>query len=114
MALIDRGNVMLDYLQRLGTKDTYKAKHEALEAAVDNAPTIDAVPVVHASWMIHYYDMDTYSFKCVPYNESSFNNPEGIMFCSHCDKEALCNGIEEYTPSRYCPFCVARMDGEDV
>ena len=41
---------------------------------LDKRPTIDAVPVVHASWMIHYYDRETYSFKCVPYNESSFDN----------------------------------------
>lgn len=73
---------------------------------------VDAAPVVHASWMIHYYDMSTYSYKYVTYNESSFNNPEGIMFCSHCDKEALCNGVEEYTPSRYCPHCGARMGGD--
>lgn len=36
---------MLDYLHRLGTKDTYKARYEALEAAVDNAPAIEAVPL---------------------------------------------------------------------
>ncbi len=46
MALIRRGLVMIDYLARLGTKDTYKAKLEALCAAVDNAPAVDAVEVV--------------------------------------------------------------------
>lgn len=46
MALIKRGLVKIDYLARLGTKDTYKAKFEALCAAIDNAPTVDAVEVV--------------------------------------------------------------------
>ena len=49
MGLINRGKLMFDYLQRLGTKDTYKAKYEALEAAVDNAPTLDAVPVIRCA-----------------------------------------------------------------
>ncbi len=46
MALIRRGLVMNDYIERLGTKDTYKAKFEALCAAIDNAPAVDAVEVV--------------------------------------------------------------------
>ena len=87
-------------------------KRSTYARLIGQLPALDAAPVVHASWMIHYYDTGTYSFKCVPYNESSFDNPEGILFCSHCDKEALCNGVEEYTPSRYCPGCGARMDGE--
>lgn len=46
MALIKRGLAKIDYLARLGTKDTYKAKFEALCAAIDNAPAVDAVEVV--------------------------------------------------------------------
>lgn len=46
MALIKRGLVKIDYLALLGTKDTYKAKFEALCAAIDNAPAVDAVEVV--------------------------------------------------------------------
>ena len=46
MALIKRGLVKIDYLARLGKKDTYKAKFEALCAAIDNAPAVDAVEVV--------------------------------------------------------------------
>lgn len=43
--LISRGFVMLDYLDRLGRKDSYKAKFEALCEAVDNAPAVDAIPI---------------------------------------------------------------------
>lgn len=49
MALIDRGRVMIDYLEILGTMDSYKAKYEALCKAVDEAPAVDAVPVVRCS-----------------------------------------------------------------
>lgn len=46
MRLIRRELVMIDYLTRLGTKDSYKAKFEALAAALDDAPFVDAEPVV--------------------------------------------------------------------
>ena len=46
MRLIRRELVMIDYLTRLGTKDSYKAKFEALTAALDDAPFVDAEPVV--------------------------------------------------------------------
>lgn len=46
MVLINRGLAMFDYLARLGTKNTYKAKFEALGAAIDKAPAVDAVEVV--------------------------------------------------------------------
>lgn len=46
MALIDRGRVMADYLENLGRNDSYKAKFEALCKAVDEAPAVDAAPVV--------------------------------------------------------------------
>ena len=59
MALIRRGLVMIDYLARLGTKDTYKAKFEALWAAVDNAHAVDAVQVVRCKDCV-------YSFRTQP------------------------------------------------
>lgn len=46
MDLINRGLVRFEYLAKLGTKDTYKAKFEALCAAVDSAPAVDAEQVV--------------------------------------------------------------------
>lgn len=46
MRLIGRGLVKIDYLVRLGAKNSYKAKFEALAAALDDAPYVDAEPVV--------------------------------------------------------------------
>lgn len=62
--------------------------------SIDNAPTIDAVPVVHGRWK-DYPDC-------------------GVTVCSACGWS-----IEEcfYDPTTlkpypYCPNCGARMDGE--
>lgn len=74
-----------------------------------NTKPIDAAHVVRAMWMIKYYDFNTYSYKNIPYDPTTFNNPDGVMFCSKCGKEALCNGVEEQVPSRYCPFCGKKM-----
>lgn len=41
MNLIDRGRVMIDYLNNLGRQDSYKAKFEALRKAVDDAPAVE-------------------------------------------------------------------------
>lgn len=54
MALIDRGRVMADYLENIGRKDSYKAKFEALCKAVDEAPAVDAAPVVRCRECIHH------------------------------------------------------------
>ena len=40
-------------------------------------------------------------------------NPIAMVTCSECNSEPLCNGIEEYQLSRYCPNCGARMEVQD-
>lgn len=91
MALINRGHMMLDYLRRLGTKDTYKAKFEALMAAVDNAEVIDddldVQPVVHAFW---------HGLRI---------GDKGAYFCSEC-------GFTNIFKGNYCTKCGAKMDGD--
>lgn len=69
--LISRGFVMLDYLDRLGRKDSYKAKFEALCEAVDNAPAVDAVEVVRCKDCI-YHGRCTYEAVFIT---SGFENP---------------------------------------
>ena len=64
------------------------------------APTVDAVEVVHARWL---YDSGT-----------------GKYFCSACDeyalsfkKDTLCGGdLYEVCLTDYCPNCGAKMDGD--
>lgn len=54
--------------------------------AVKAAPTIDAVPVVHARW-----------------RQAKFTQAP-LYICSVCDSQA-------YTSHNYCPCCGAKMDG---
>ena len=60
---------------------------------LENAPTVDAEPVVHGEW--DYEDLDD------------------ISTCSVCGKEWILN---DKTPREnsfnYCPNCGARMDGD--
>ena len=63
--------------------------------AVDNAPTVDAVEVVHGYWYAHH----------------------GITICSHCQAMFDADLVMLQIPStwkmpNYCPNCGAKMDGD--
>ena len=45
MKLISHGQIVVDFLENLGRRDSYKAKFDALCKAVDNAPEIACVPI---------------------------------------------------------------------
>ena len=71
---------------------------------IENAATVDAVPVVHGRWE------DIYGGK--------YANPR--FRCSVCKTKALYvnvlnglgNWIDEQELSNYCPNCGAKMDGD--
>ena len=65
-----------------------------IRIAIDNAPTVDAVEVVHGRWIIPTI-INGRSFK--------------IPHCSVCG-EVPC-GVSENT--KYCAICGARMDLEE-
>ena len=50
---------------------------------IEDAPTVDAVPVVHGEWIHH---------------------DDGVVTCSEC-------GNAESSDSYYCRYCGAKMDG---
>jgi hypothetical protein len=63
---------------------------------VNAAPTVDAVEVVHGSWIEDGY----------------YGNP---FVCSHCGSEGCYSGDfknKQYYYTNYCPHCGAKMDGE--
>ena len=59
----------------------------AVLAEIDDAPTVDAVEVVHGRW------------EQARYTEAP------LYICSKCDKP-------EYKQHNYCPNCGAKMDGD--
>ena len=64
------------------------------EYDIEKAPTVDAVPVRHGSWIID------------PHSQHGF--PLRIYLkriCSEC-------GHSVDNPTPYCPWCGAKMDGE--
>ena len=97
MALIRRGLVKINYLARLGAKDTYKAKFEALCAAIDNAPTVDAEPVRHGTWEMRRATVQTDHATLI-------GTYPTCNQCGHVE-----SAVDKTTP--YCPICGAKMDG---
>ena len=59
---------------------------------IDNAPTVDAVEVVHGRWE--------------PTGDPVLDNIYGVAMCSICGYEYAGNN------TNYCPNCGAKMDGD--
>lgn len=64
-----------------------------LEDYIENAPTVDADPVVHAHWIPEYPNKRTgkaYSHKCSVCRKTVYNNRQvsvdelGYVFCPNC------------------------------
>ena len=66
--------------------------HEELLAYIEEAPTIEAKPIVHAHWE---------KWGC-----------EGTV-CSNCYGRVLYECDEQEKKSKYCPHCGATMDGKE-
>lgn len=84
MVLIRRSLVMMGYIARLGTKDTYKAKFEALSAALDDAPSVDAEPVRHGKWISRGYARGETKWECSACGEADWRGNTDWMFCPYC------------------------------
>jgi hypothetical protein len=69
--------------------DYSKGWNDAVDAIMENAPTVEAEPVRHGKWM--FTPSDAF--------EAMFTKPK----CSEC-------GFESADGGNYCPACGARMD----
>ena len=74
---------------------------DEVSGVINDAPTVDAVEVVHGRWL--------------------YDSGSGKYFCSECDKNALSfrqetiDGTGELFQvflTDYCPNCGAKMDGD--
>lgn len=91
MRLIDVDELLKTNIHIVGSIMTSSGKIQNIDAIqvieIENAPTIDAVPVKHGKWLS---------------GELDFCN------CSVCGNE-----IPEHAISPYCDECGAKMDGEE-
>ena len=90
--LIDR-QALKNKLKRWDERDPYEFVEIALHA-VDDAPTIDAVPVRHGEWK-------QFDLTC----------GRSIYYCSVCEQATEVPMCMEKPMYAYCPNCGARMDG---
>jgi hypothetical protein len=67
---------------------------------LDNAPTIDAVEVVHGRWE-----------KEPPYTSLGGEYKKALI-CSECHSFFVSDGNKPWQLHNYCPNCGAKMDGE--
>ena len=61
---------------------------------IENAPTVDAVPVMHGRWIKRGYACGESEYKCSVCGETEWR--------TNCER------------MKYCMFCGAKMDGGDA
>lgn len=91
--LIDANKIGLTDFEILMCNGDYKEGLEMILQKIENAPTIDAVPVVHGKWLWY---------------EDCSNSG---LYCSACHKLIHKVMTPKKKLSNYCPNCGAKMDG---
>ena len=86
MRLIDADALVRDFLEDNDGFDVCIV----YDTDIRHAPTIDAVPVVHARWKL---------------------NDDGSGTCENCRRTTVA-AWDMDSALNYCPHCGARMDGE--
>lgn len=85
-------SALAEELLNLAIAGKDKIKISSVINMIEGLPAADVAPVVHARW--RFYGEDGHGY--------------GLWRCSHCR-----NVTGEKYAKAYCPFCGARMDGED-
>ena len=76
-----------------------------VDEIIDEAPTVDAVEVVHGRWL-DIQETETY----VP--DMKFTITKTAETCSNCKARIGFVGAKQYLFDAICPNCGAKMDGE--
>ena len=97
MELIDRRKLVSDFWK--GVEDGSILSYEDTDDLMENAPTVDAVEVVHGRWISEVVRKPDWKGKMRDYYQASS--------CSVCHKPD-----PGYGTSNYCPNCGAKMDGD--
>ena len=92
---IDADALVIDYYDDYETKDDEYTYAYVSKSQIDNAPTIDAVEVVHGEW--------------IPNPKIGWGE---TWVCSICG-ERTTSSVMGKPRYRYCPWCGAKMKGAD-
>ena len=80
---------------------------------IDEAPSVDAEPVIHAKWIEDgYYEKPAVCSHCG--EEAFYTSTFHELTDYACDEILISLGYSddrEYILSRCCPYCVAKLDG---
>ena len=76
---------------------TYGFTREAIKDMLDDAPTVDAVEVVHGRWEAYKPESRGYAFG---------------FTCSNCGVTTYLDYAQKVCDYNYCPNCGAKMDGD--
>ena len=97
--LIDADELKNSIIKKLGiaSEEFLLESEKAVFEEIDNAPTVEAVPVRHGKYI--GTEFDGYADGCPVYYEWK---------CSECG----CVFEEEEPTYNYCPNCGAKMNGE--
>lgn len=98
MELIDRRKLVSDFWK--GVEDCSILSYEDTDSLMENAPTVDAVEVVHGRWLT----LEEYAEKI---GADHTGYPGGWSFCSVCEQQ-----MRTIYGWNYCPNCGAKMDGD--
>ena len=90
--LIDADDLWSDIMMLPHNGDIISS--EEVEQAIMDAPTVDAVEVVHGHW------------------EKTIDNCTVMHKCSVCGARVVKGFYEYENPNRYCYHCGAKMDGD--
>ena len=76
---------------------------------IDNAPTVDAVEVVHGRWVIE----KRHTVSSNPYMDDNYHAHATCSECDFCiDSSNGSFGFPKLNTTNYCPNCGAKMDGD--
>ena len=92
--LVDANDLKWHKFNYVNDYDAYRAGwNDAIDAVMENAPTVDAVEVVHGRWIEHKHAEEE----------------DGLLVSNY--ECTVCHSWER-DEGYYCPNCGAKMDGK--